>query len=156
MNLFVYGTLLHPTLVWDSWQINFTPINVGIVKNYKLDFFHGLPTIVPEDEFYVYGAVLDIPDEYESYLDMYEGYPSFYEKVKVEVIIDEIDTSSYFEDTMTSNIILATTYMMKEFHRTDKRINSESIGFIAQGYNHHGLPLKALEWACLRQLGLRT
>ena len=121
-------------------------IGTGIVKDYRLTFrgnSRGVANIEPHKGTTVPVVLWEITEACEEALDVYEGYPSLYEKKTIEVETD-------------NKIQKAMVYVMAKKYETMPAIpTSYYLGTIAQGYTDNGLDLEILKIAhleCLKEL----
>ena len=84
------------------------PIGTGRINNYELAFRRGVLTIIPNWEEYVPVGVWKISEDDEKSLDRYEGYPRFYRKETVPIVI-----------TKTGEVVDAMYYIMNDGYRVD-------------------------------------
>jgi gamma-glutamylcyclotransferase (GGCT)/AIG2-like uncharacterized protein YtfP len=92
--------------------------------------FKQFATVVPDVTKDTYGVVWDITDDCESALDILEGFPKFYTKQLVTVLIDGKPTT-------------AMTYLMYPDEVLALPSNSY-YNMVADGYEDHGISLDQL------------
>lgn len=109
----------------------------GILKGYRLLFKgrkdNAYLSIEPCKNNTVPVAIWDIQPEDERYLDVYEGYPTFYYKQDVEVELD------------TGEAIIAMAYIMTSKMKDRIHLNLPSEKYyeaVMEGYNSHGFDPK--------------
>lgn len=81
---------------------NATPLQKFTLRGWRLDFGHHA-TIVRDPDAVCDGALWEITDMCERSLDMFEGYPTYYEKLHLEqdglqfmvYEMNDLDTSAY-------------------------------------------------------------
>jgi gamma-glutamylcyclotransferase (GGCT)/AIG2-like uncharacterized protein YtfP len=91
--LFVYGTLTDKQqFAWASGLSRDTTqvrrLGERTLRGFKRKPFGKIayfPTIVPDEESEVTGVVYQVDDRQIAYLDVYEGFPSLYRRVSVEL-----------------------------------------------------------------------
>jgi len=75
---FAYGANMHPlSMKYRCPQA--TPVQQFNLRDWELAFYNHA-TILPNKDFYVPGVLWTVTDECESYLDQFEGYPTYYTK----------------------------------------------------------------------------
>ena len=84
------------------------PIGTGRINDYELAFRRGVLTIVPSYGEYVPVGVWKISEDDEKSLDRYEGYPRFYRKQTVPIVIKK-----------TGEVVDAMYYIMNDGFRLD-------------------------------------
>lgn len=121
-------------------------IGTGIVKDYRLTFrgnSRGVANIEHCKDRKVPVVLWEITEACEEALDVYEGYPSLYEKKTIEVETD-------------NKIQKAMVYVMAKKYRTmPASPTSYYLAIISEGYTDNGLDLEVLKTAhfeCLKEL----
>lgn len=121
-------------------------IGTGILNDYKLTFrgrYKGVANIELCKDKSVPIVLWEITDECERTLDVYEGYPNFYIKKEIEVIVnDEVKTAMVY-------------IMTKEYTDMVSAPTEYYFNAIARGYYDNGIDLKPLQIAyseCLSEL----
>lgn len=121
-------------------------IGKGILKDYKLTFrgrYKGVANIEKCKGKVVPIVLWEITDECESALDIYEGYPSLYEKEDIKVIVGD-------------KVIKAMVYIMtKEYTHMAAVPTEYYFNVIAKGYEDNAIKIEPLELAyeqCLKEI----
>lgn len=121
-------------------------VGTGIVKDYRLTFrgnSHGVANIEHCKDRDVPVVLWEITEVCEETLDVYEGYPSLYEKKTIEVETD-------------NKIQKAMVYVMAKKYRTmPASPTNYYLATIAKGYTDNELDLEVLKKAhleCLKEL----
>ena len=85
---FVYGTLRKQGGATAALLMPGTYKFLGkyVLHGYKLMLSYGYATIVPDENSSVVGELIEIEDQCENRLDIYEGYPTFYDKRESTVV----------------------------------------------------------------------
>ncbi len=121
-------------------------VGTAILKDYKLTFrgrYKGVANIEPCKDKSVPIVLWEITEDCETALDLYEGYPNFYIKKEVEVLINDKSRTAmvYIMASEYTNMVAAPT----EYY----------FNVIARGYSNNGIDLKPLQIAyseCLSEL----
>lgn len=95
--------------------------------------FNRHATIFPNESTVTYGVLWRITPECEASLDIYEGYPSYYKKRNVTMLVGE-------------QLVIAMTYIMND-KEGQAPPDSAYFGALAEAYQSHGLPLRQLKQA---------
>ena len=107
-----------------------------VLEGYELLFRRGgFATIAPKEGENVQGLLWNITPECERSLDIYEGYPRFYDKRMVTVRDSEGRSLSVM------------AYIMDERFREPMLPSTDYYGGILEGYRQNGLPVAALKKA---------
>lgn len=105
---------------------NATPLQKFTLRGWRLDFGHHA-TIVRDPDAVCDGALWEITDMCEDNLDIFEGYPTYYEKVYLE------------QDGLPFM-----AYEMVDIHRDGYPMQSY-IDLLREGYNNWGLDHRLLD-----------
>lgn len=100
INLFVYGSLKrgYPNhMILKSCAKN---IQNGIISGTLYDIKLGFPAVQLKGNYKIKGQLAQIPSEYLSYFDYFEGVPRFYQREKVQVVLQNGKTTTAFIYTM--------------------------------------------------------
>ena len=103
------------------------PVGTGRIKDYELAFRRGVLTIVPSYGKYVPVGVWKISKDDEKSLDRYEGYPRFYRKETVPIVIKK-----------TGEVVDAMYYVMNAGYR----VGVPSVAYMqtcTKGYEDFGM-----------------
>ena len=107
-----------------------------VLEGYELLFRRGgFATIAPKEGENVQGLLWSITPECERSLDIYEGYPRFYDKRMVTVRDSE------------GRSLPVMAYIMDERFREPMLPSADYYGGILEGYRQNGLPAAALKKA---------
>lgn len=107
-----------------------TSLGAAVLPGFRFEF-KSFATVVADYEMDTVGVVWEISDDCENSLDILEGYPVYYTKQIVTVLINGISHS-------------AMTYLMYP----DEELNLPSNSYynlVADGYEDHGISLDQLE-----------
>ncbi len=105
------------------------------LDNYEL-LFRGCATIAPREGSTVHGLLWEITPQCEQALNVYEGYPSFYDKEPVTV------------QMQSGEKVTVMAYIMTDRYKDQPALPSPSYyNGIRQGFIQNGLPVEALEKA---------
>lgn len=105
------------------------------LDNYEL-LFRGCATIAPKEGSVVHGLIWEITPQCERTLNLYEGFPAFYDKEQITV------------RTKSGKQITVMAYVMTEKYKEEPALPSPSYyNGVRQGFLQNGLPLEALEKA---------
>jgi len=107
------------------------PVQKFTLRGWRLDFGHHA-TIVRDSEAVCDGALWEITDICEESLDIFEGYPSYYEKVYLEQ--DEFKFMAYEMNELDTLAVPSQSYieLLEEGYRDwnlDMRLLDKAIGF---------------------------
>ena len=102
----------------------------GMLPGFRFEFKQ-FATVVPDVTKDTYGVVWDITDDCELALDLLEGFPKFYTKQLVTVLINGVPTT-------------AMTYLMYPDEPLGLPSNSY-YDMVAEGYEDHNISLDQLE-----------
>ncbi len=100
MYYFAYGSNLHREQMQNRCSES-VPVAKVRLKGYRLNF-NRVADIVKDEGSEVWGAVYTVSPEDIKSLDLYEGYPRFYDKLDLEVIGEGGKTYTAFAYVMTS------------------------------------------------------
>ena len=120
---------------------NATVVETAVLENYELLFRgnrtgFGVATIRPKEGGQVHGLIWKLTLDCERSLDVYEGYPGFYEKQTVSV------------KTKDGRQLQVMVYVMtQERTRAPAPPSPAYYGGIWDGYRQNGLPVKELQKA---------
>lgn len=125
MKYFAYGANMALSSMLSRCPLA-TPIQKFTLRGWRLDFGHHA-TIVRDHNAVCDGALWEITDMCEDNLDIFEGYPTYYEKVYLE------------QDGLPFM-----AYEMVDIHR-DASPMQTYIDLLRQGYNEWGLNHQLLD-----------
>lgn len=128
MFYFTYGTNLDKAAMQQRCEDN-KLVTTGIILDYRLAFFDGLPTIVPSLGDKVIGAIYRISEADEDALDVYEGYPKLYGKQRFTVRADS--NLQDYHDVMV--------YVMVDVGAQPRPASWWVLSAMERGYMDHGL-----------------
>ena len=125
-----------------------TVVGPVVLENYELLFRRGgFATIAPKEGGRVHGLLWSITPECERSLDLYEGYPRFYDKQTVTV-----------RDGLGRELPVM-AYIMDERFREPMLPTEPYYNGILEGYRQNGLPVRALKAAwqhCVQEVERET
>ena len=124
------------------------PVGTAVIKDYEL-LFKGSKTgayltIEPKRNGIVPVGVWEVTADDESKLDLYEGYPTFYYKKEIRLLVEFFDGMGTAEKT-------AFVYIMHE-ERPLEVPSRYYIQVCRQGYHDFGFDMKLIYEACQKSL----
>ena len=125
---FAYGMLCDPTIMKSA-----DLIGMATLPNFEYELLQ-FANVVPTPGSKVYGTLWNITRKFLSELDMVEGYPQFYDRKTVPVMVNgkRYEAAVY---TMTPE----SRDTLEGSHPSQRYINK-----IVRGYKHAGVPLDQL------------
>jgi gamma-glutamylcyclotransferase (GGCT)/AIG2-like uncharacterized protein YtfP len=125
---FAYGMLCDPTIMKSA-----DLIGMATLPNFEYELLQ-FANVVPTPGSKVYGTLWNITRKFLSELDMVEGYPQFYDRKTVPVMVNgkRYEAAVY---TMTPE----SRDTLQGSHPSQRYINK-----IVRGYKHAGVPLDQL------------
>jgi len=109
-------------------------LTAAILPNYELTFRRTYATVEAKEGEYVEGAIWEVTPECLVSLDIYEGYPNFYDKQEIEVVLPD------------GNITYVLVYIMQPGFKLEPP-KKDYYECITQGYKDCQLTLSKLKQA---------
>lgn len=110
-------------------------LGAGVLADYRFEF-KGCATITPDFENKVNGVLWEITDDCEKALDLLEGFPDFYYKINVRILVN-------------GKYIPAMTYIMNPSLTLDYP-STYYLDLLDEGYTQNGISTDQLDRALLQ------
>jgi gamma-glutamylcyclotransferase (GGCT)/AIG2-like uncharacterized protein YtfP len=130
MNIYYFGYGMNTSKISMAARCpNSISLGKAILHNFKFRFaYHA--DIIRDDTSYVEGVLWDVTDKCLESLDMLEGYPIYYDRIKVDIV-------------QGNKSLPAWVYVMTEGHK-DNLPSSGYFDTLVEGYTEHDISTKVL------------